>query len=306
MRPISASFTGAVVFPIADISCWFLRTTADLTMGTLEMKLLGVFEIVGSQAKLSNKEFKEHFMKRTVVIGLIFAASVCGWAADPAASSVAIGQPSVFWHDNQWETYHDGVWVPYGQSVTNAMTGPDAVAPAGVADTPPAGPNGRRRGHFARVPSGYGRLNDTGGTPGAPTGQPHVGIGQYNLGMGQPSIGIGQPNVGVGQPNIGIGQPNIGVGQPNIGIGQPNIGVGQPNLGVGKPNIGVGQPNIGVGKPNIGVGQPNIGVGKPNIGTGKPNFGVGQPNIGIGKPSTAIGQTPQVVHRPNNNSFNHD
>jgi hypothetical protein len=52
--PALGFFTGAVVQPIADISCWFLRTTADLTQVTLEMMLARVREIVGSQAKLSN------------------------------------------------------------------------------------------------------------------------------------------------------------------------------------------------------------------------------------------------------------
>jgi hypothetical protein len=214
-------------------------------------------------------------MNRTILVSLVFVANVW-YSADGSSSgtSAAIGQPSIFWHNNEWETYHDGVWVPYGQSVTNAMNARDTTVTEGSGGGQSTDVIGRRRGRMARVRR-------------EPREQNHVSEGQETprAGIGQPNTGIGQPNIGIGQPNTGIGQPNIGIGQPNTGIGQPNVGIGQTPTGIGKPNVGLGQTPTGIGRPNIGIGKPPVGVGQPPTGIGKPNIEIGQTRAGVGKPN---------------------
>ena len=222
----------------------------------------------------------------------IGAAFVCHGAQ--ATGYTPILQPSIFWHNNQWETYENGQWVPYRGSANNAPVEPEPE-PVVVAEEPvtpdmvdtniyvpaygwgfigaPALNHPHRRHVRPRVRIEHRR-------PAASIGQPNAGIGHPNVGIGQTTIGIGKPNGGIGQPTIGIGQPNAGIGQTTIGIGQPNAGVGRPNAGVGQTTIGIGQPNAGVGQSTIGVGQPNVGVGQPNAGVGRPTIGIGQPMSG--------------------------
>ena len=166
----------------------------------------------------------------------------------------AIGQPSIFWHNGQWETFKDGVWTPYGQ--------PES-------------------GHFLRPGSGGTSASGSGGMhPGiARNAQRGSSIDRRN----ESSAGIGQTTIGIGQPN-GIGQSTGGLGKPNVGIGRTNIGIGQPNVGIGQPN-GIGQTTIGIGKPNLGIGRNNTGMAQPSAGIGQPN-GIGQTTIGIGKPTS--------------------
>jgi hypothetical protein len=216
---------------------------------------------------------------------LIGAAFVCRGAAE-ATGYTPILQPSIFWHDNQWETYENGQWVPYRGSANNNPVEPEPEPEVifqepqtpDMVDTniyvpaygwgfigPPALNHQHRRHVRTHVRTDHRK-------PQTSIGQPNAGIGQPNVGNGQPTIGIGRPNAGIGQPTIGIGKPNAGIGQP-IGIGQPNAGIGRPNAGMGQPTIGIGQPNAGVGQPNASVGQPNAGVGRTTIGIGQPMSG---------------------------------
>jgi hypothetical protein len=220
---------------------------------------------------------------------IIASAFACRGAQ--ASGYTPILQPSIFWHNNQWETYENGEWVPYRGSANNNPVEPEPE-PEVIAEEPQT-PDMVDTNIYV-PPYGWGFI-------GAPVFnhphrrhvRPHVrmehrrpqtGIGRPNAGIGQPNVGIGRPTIGIGKPNVGMGQPTIGIGKPNAGIGQPTIGIGQPNGGIGRPNAGVGQATIGIGQPNAGVGQQTIGVGQPNVGVGQPNAGVGRPTIGIGQP----------------------
>jgi hypothetical protein len=196
---------------------------------------------------------------------LIFASAfVCRGAQ--ASGYAPILQPSIFWHDNQWETYENGEWVPYRGSANNSPVEPEPEPE--VIPEEPQTPDMVDTNIYV-PPYGWGFI-------GAPAFnhthrrfvRPHVRT-QHR----RPQTGIGQPNVGIGRPTIGIGKPNAGIGQPNIGIGKPNAGIGQPTIGIGQPNAGIGRPNAGIGQPTIGIGQPNAGVGRPTIGIGQPMSG---------------------------------
>src|SRR5690349_5689284 len=53
------------------------------------------------------------------IIGVAFVC--CGAQTSGYAP---ILQPSIFWHNNQWETYENGQWVPYrGSANNNAVEG---------------------------------------------------------------------------------------------------------------------------------------------------------------------------------------
>jgi hypothetical protein len=188
-------------------------------------------------------------MKKRVFALVVIAVSLPCLAAQPD-TRVVIGQPSVFWHNGEWQTYKEGVWTPYGQAERGHSFGLGNKANSHVVSLRPA---------IARTTRREGSLNRRNET---------------NPGIGQPTIGIGQPN-GIGQSTGGLGQPNVAIGQTTIGIGQPNVGMGQPN--------GIGQTTIGIGKPTVAIGGNNTGIGRPNVGLGQPN-GTGQTTIGIGKP----------------------
>src|SRR5262252_11007662 len=59
-------------------------------------------------------------MKRILQICLILSSiipSVLSRAAETEHSGyVAVGQPSIFWRNGEWQTYKDGRWVPYFES----------------------------------------------------------------------------------------------------------------------------------------------------------------------------------------------
>jgi hypothetical protein len=202
---------------------------------------------------------------------IMASAFVCRGAQ--ASGYTPILQPSIFWHNNQWETYENGEWVPYRGSANNSPVEPEPepeVIPE-ESQTPDMVDT-----NIYYPPYGWGFI-------GAPVFnhthrrfvRPHVRTEHR-----RPQTGIGQPNVGIGRPTIGIGKPNAGIGQPTIGIGKPNLGIGQPTIGIGQPNGGIGRPNAGIGQPTIGIGQPNVGVGQPNAGPGRPTIGIGQPMSG--------------------------
>jgi hypothetical protein len=209
----------------------------------------------------------------------IMVTSVC--RASDGNEYKPILYPSIFWHNNRWETYENGQWVPYRGSANNDVI---VEAEPEIAPGPLPGPDTVDTNIYP-VPYGWGYI-------GAPAfyprhhqhARPHFrperqrherpvnGLGQANVGLGRTTIGIGKPNIGIGQTTIGIGRPNVGIGQPNVGIGQRNVGIGQTTIGVGQPNVGIGHNNTGVGQPNVGIGQPTIGIGQqmnsqPNWGT---------------------------------------
>jgi len=189
-------------------------------------------------------------MKRIGLISLVFVANIwCGARGANNENFAAIGQPSIFWHNNEWETYHDGVWAPYGQSVTNAMFAPGGGVAGESISGQSAEVSGRRRGHI-----GGGRRSPS----------------EHNVEVdpGTTGAGIGQPNTGIGQPNLGIGQPNLGIGTPNIGIGEPNLGIGRPNTGIGRTPTGLGMPTGRIGR-RPGSAGPTPASGKRRSGSGR-------------------------------------
>lgn len=171
--------------------------------------------------------------------------------------------PSIFWHNNQWETYEKGKWVPYRGSANNqaAVQSEPEMAPEAV-----PGPDTVDTNTYP-VPYGWGFI-------GAPAFYPRHHHLRSHLRTERQrndnrANGFGRPNVGIGKTTIGIGKPNAGIGQTTIGMGRPNFGVGQRNVGVGQPTIGIGQPNVGIGRNNSGIGQPNVQIGQPTIGIGQ-------------------------------------
>jgi hypothetical protein len=196
-------------------------------------------------------------MKAEIFTVLVVVASLHCCADPPLGEArVLIGQPSIFWHNGQWQTYHDGVWTPYAKEVSN-----HSAQPRSKEDAAYSGPGiqdlGIARRTALRRSANLRRESDAG--------------------IGTTTIGVGQPNA-IGQGTSGIGQPNVGIGRNTIGIGQPNMGIGQTTIGIRKPNVNIGQSTIGIGRPNIGIGQPNA---------------IGQTTIGIGKPASFPSQQPR-------------
>jgi hypothetical protein len=212
---------------------------------------------------------------------IIGSALVC--RGSEGSGYTPILYPSIFWHNNQWETYENGEWVPYRGSANNNPV--EAEPEETVVPEEPQTPDMVDTNIY--VPAyGWGFI----GAPAFNRPHRHHVRTHVRPEHRRPETSIGQPNAGLGRPNVGIGQTTIGIGRPNAGIGQPTIGIGRPNAGIGRPTIGIGQPNAGVGQPNAGVGRTTIGIGQPNAGLGQPNAAVGQPNAGIGRPTIGIGQ----------------
>lgn len=181
-------------------------------------------------------------MKPKVVAILAAAGLWLSQAGAVAADApVAVGQPSVFWHEGEWQTYKDGVWTPYFRKVDSSRFQP---GPSGVATT-----------------------------------RPTAGIGQTTIGIGQPQGRIGRPNTQIGQTTIGIAQPNGQIGSTTIGIGKPQGQLGQTTIGIGQPNRQIGQTTIGIGRPQGQIGQTTIGIGKPQGQMSQTTIGIGQPNV---------------------------
>src|SRR5947209_15769874 len=44
---------------------------------------------------------------------LLLAALTCNAAANDNEKFVLTSQPTIFWHDGQWQTFQDGQWTPY-------------------------------------------------------------------------------------------------------------------------------------------------------------------------------------------------
>jgi len=185
-------------------------------------------------------------MKLRILILVAALAGVHSRAADASRieAPVVIGQPSIFWHNGQWQTWKDGVWTPYGQEPAEPGEGESQVARGNT-------PNNNGTARLEIEGGKIHRLHDR-----ADLGKRRRGtdIGRATGALGQPNIAIGRTTIGIGQPTIGIGQPTIGIGQPTIGIGQPTIGIGQPNAGVGQRN-GIGQTTVGIGKQTPVIGR---------------------------------------------------
>src|SRR5262245_28918608 len=60
-------------------------------------------------------------MKRTIQLLLListFIPTAFSRAAEAEHSGyVPIGQPTIFWRNGEWQTYKDGKWVPYFESL---------------------------------------------------------------------------------------------------------------------------------------------------------------------------------------------
>jgi hypothetical protein len=199
-------------------------------------------------------------MKTIMLSALIIALSIyCGAASDTTG---VVTQPSIFWHEGQWQTWNNGVWTPYGQKpTTTAENVSDELKRSGSHSNQPLDSERKRRTQRAALSnSGVAHLRNKtqpASAQGLPIGPPNLEIGKPNVGVGQTTIGIGQPTIGIGRPSTGIGQTTIGIGQPATGIGQTTIGIGQATTGIGRRTIGIGQPTIGIGQPNGGVGPTN-------------------------------------------------
>lgn len=218
-------------------------------------------------------------IKIPVCVAIFLAAVALGSAlacraADGNGYSPTL-YPSIFWHNNQWETYENGQWVPYRGSANNevAVQSEPEMAPEPGPETVDT--------NIYPVPYGWGFIGAPALYPRYHHAREHLRAGHQSHdrvvdSFGRANVGIGRTTIGIGKPNVGIGQTTIGIGKPNVGIGQRNVGIGQTTIGIGKPNVGVGQQNAGLGRPSVGIGQNNTGVGLPNVGIGQPTIGIGQ------------------------------
>jgi hypothetical protein len=196
---------------------------------------------------------------------IIGSAFVC--RGGEANGYTPILYPSIFWHNNQWETYENGQWVPYRDPANNNAA-IEAEPEEPVIPEQPQTPDMVDTNVYYPT-YGWGFI-------GAPAfNRPHRRHIRTHVRTDhrRPETSIGQPNAGLGQPNAGIGRTTIGIGRPNTAIGRPTVGIGKPNAGIGQPTIGIGQPNVGIGQPNTSLGQPNVGIGSTTIGIGQPMTG---------------------------------
>ena len=204
------------------------------------------------------KPRRANVMKRTFQISVLLLsftvpASLClaGETEQEHSGYVAIGKPTIFWRNGEWQTYKDGKWLPYFEVLRQEEAARQPV----IVPEPEPEP-----------------------APEVPIEQPtDVGIPVYGGGYGywfwdpffqrqrfkhfrdhrhnEHAKGSGQTGTkpgtttGIGQTTIGIGQQNGGIGRPTIGIGQQTPGIGQTTIGIGKPTIGIGQQAGGIGRP---------------------------------------------------------
>jgi len=190
-------------------------------------------------------------MKRIVQILLLLCSSIpitlCRAAETEHSGYVAIGQPTIFWRNGEWQTYKDGKWVPYFESLRQEAAArqqmivpepePVMVPEEPLMEPPPDfvmpayGGYGyylwdpffqRRRFEHGRDHRHDQHTKDHSVQSGA-----QVGIGKTTIGIGQQSGRLGRPTIGIGQQNTGIGQTTIGIGRPTIGIGQPTATIGR-------------------------------------------------------------------------------
>ena len=229
-------------------------------------------------------------MNRSLLTLLLLAAAL-SWRveAQEGDNGASLGQPAIFWHDRQWETFQDGRWFPYRAPAQDFdVSEPEAIAPP-EPEPEITQPNDFFPGYYW----GFGFSN-------AGFHRPHERIRHARLKREQSGGAFGRPNVQIGRTTIGIGQPNVAIGQPTIGIGQPNTGLGQTTIGIGQPNFGIGQPNFSIGPPNLALGKPTIGIGRRTTTIGQPTIGIGQPTIGLGRTTIGIGRpmafSPQHTH----------
>jgi len=254
-------------------------------------------------------------MKIEWIASLVVGAAVfCRTEEANADPPVPIGQPTVFWHNGEWQTYKDGVWSPYHDE-NRRVEAPAATEPApemapeqGDAPEEPimypyygggivnSGRFHRRHRHRPR-PTPYAQVPDPSGLPTVGIGQTTIGIGPQQPGLGQTTIGMGPQQPGLGQTTIGIGPQQPGIGQTTIGMGPQQPGLGQTTIGIGPQPPGIGQTTIGVGPQQPGIGQTTIGIGQPNT-TSAGKASTKPSNSGAGKPRAGSGQTPMGAGRP--------
>jgi len=166
-----------------------------------------------------------------------------------------LAKPSIFWHDNQWQVFTNGVWVPYSdprESAASTLRGA-TTEPMVEANLEPAPVEEPYYGQDY-----YGGVGISGGYYGVP----YYKHGRFERDRRQPRRGPGK---------AGLPETTIRQGAPNTAIGKPNVGIGRPMTGLGKTTIGIGQTTIGIGQPN-GIGQTTIGIGRQSGSTGHSGF----------------------------------
>jgi len=155
-------------------------------------------------------------MKRILSTLLLLATVGAGRTED----APAIGQPTIFWRNNEWQVFQNGRWVAYAEAAREkaafeAARAQAAEAAAAEAETPeaPAVPDsGNVQTNDYEQPWPYGYVMDL-PTSGNPVQKRRHGHKPHVPGFGQPALGIGQPNMQIGQPNFTPGQMTPGIGQ---------------------------------------------------------------------------------------------
>jgi hypothetical protein len=218
-----------------------------------------------------NRNGKNSAMKITFALSFLVSALLC--FADQTNTVVTLGQPSIFWRNNEWEVFQNGQWISYAQAA-RAAAAAAAAAEETAAQTPPvaepeAAPEpevGQTNDYTPPVPFGY-VIDLT--TAGDPPGQSQAsGAKSRSLGLGQQPAGFGQPNTPIGQPTIGPGQQTPGIGQqPTLDTGQQATGIRQPNVPLGQPQ-GQGQTTASGAERSMVLVQPTGSSSPASVGIG--------------------------------------
>jgi hypothetical protein len=173
-------------------------------------------------------------------------------AATAGSAPAELGKPTIFWHNNEWEVFTNGAWLPYSAPRQNGRVNQSSQRQATYPQPsfgPPFDPgwtNGTED-YPADADAGvggygYGYYGVPYGVVVGPDWHAHRGRFRGPHGFAHvPGTTIRHPVAGMGAPNTGIGQPNVVIGKRTLGIGQPTISIGQPN-GIGQTTIGIGQP----------------------------------------------------------------
>lgn len=180
------------------------------------------------------------FMKIEFVALLIMGAALaCGAQEADSDNRIVIGQPTVFWHNGEWQTYRDGIWEPYHDPARSAAAEAEAE-PEPMPEAAGAAENGVPYSPYVIVGGGPwgGRYHGFHHRPrrnGRPPARPVQPIGPANTAIGPANHHISPVGHAIGPTPIGIGQTPVGVRPPRAGSNPPSLSSGQTTIGGGRP-----------------------------------------------------------------------
>src|SRR2546423_13047635 len=62
-----------------------------------------------------------------ILLSLLLLAVALSWeaAGSERETVAAIGQPTIFWVDGQWQTFQSGRWIPYAAATKDVVVQPE-------------------------------------------------------------------------------------------------------------------------------------------------------------------------------------